>query len=133
MNENPNPTPAASGVDFDNIQGESFVGLNLLKLEVNQADGPFVIQSVAMKKFGEGSRAKELPQVIALKGNTPYTMPIAASFVARFEDASIGKGDSFVLKRTNDYTSQEGTEGCHSYILKVTARANDGKKDAAKK
>lgn len=122
MNENPNQN-TAPGVDFDNAQGESFVGLNLLKLRVGEADGPFVVASLALKKFGEGARAKELPQVVGMKGSTPYTMPISASFIARLEDAKLAKGDTFLIKRTEDYTSQEGTEGCQSYIIKVLNRA----------
>lgn len=112
-----------SGVDFDNAQGESFVGLNLLKLNVGQADGPFVVESITMKEFGKGSRKNDLPQMVARKGTTPYTMPIAASFIARMEDAKLAKGDTFLLKRTEDYTSQDGTEGCQSFIIKVIDRA----------
>ena len=123
MNENQNPNPNASGVDFDNAQGEAFVGLNLLKLNVGQADGPFVVKTIELKKFGKGNRVNEIPQMVAMKGSTPYTMPIAASFIARMEDASLAKGDTFLLKRTEDYTSQDGTEGCQSYIIKVLDRA----------
>jgi hypothetical protein len=64
-----------------------------------------------------------LPQVTAKKGNTPYIMPIAASFQARLKDAALKKGDTFLIKRVGDYVSAEGTPGCHSYLLKVTARA----------
>lgn len=112
-----------TGIDFDKAEGESFVGLNLLKLNVGQADGPFVVESITMKEFGKGSRKNELPQMVARKGTTPYTMPIAASFIARTEDAKLAKGDTFLLKRTEDYTSQDGTEGCQSYIIKVIDRA----------
>lgn len=117
------PAPQNSGVDFDNAQGESFVGLNLLKIGVGQSDGPFKVTSINKKKFGEGSRAKELDQIMATKGNTPYTLPIAASFLARVKDAKLKVGDSILIKRTEDYTSEEGTEGCHSYLIKVTDRA----------
>lgn len=126
MEPNPNQqnsAPQNSSVDFDNSKGESFVGLNLLKLQVNQADGPFVVESITMKKFGTGTRQKELPQVVGIKGSTPYTMPISASFIARMEDAGLKKGDSFLIKRTDDYTSSEGTENCQSYIIKVTGRS----------
>jgi len=124
-----------SGVDFDGAQGEAFVGLNLLKLNVGQADGPFVVQSIELKKFGKGNRVNEIPQMVALKGSTPYTMPIAASFIQRMEDANLAKGDTFLLKRTDDYTSQDGTEGCQSYIVKVTDRAEkqEKKSETAKK
>jgi hypothetical protein len=121
MNEN--QTNQNPSVDFDNAQGEAFVGLNLLKLNVGQADGPFVVDSITLKEFGKGSRKNEIPQMVAKKGSTPYTMPIAASFIARMEDAKLAKGDTFLLKRTEDYTSQDGTEGCQSYIIKVLDRA----------
>lgn len=121
MNEN--QTNQNPGIDFDNAEGEAFVGLNLLKLNVGQADGPFVVEQIAMKEFGEGKRKKEIPQMVAKKGSTPYTMPIAASFIARMEDAKLAKGDTFLLKRTEDYVSSEGTEGCQSYIIKVIDRA----------
>lgn len=121
MENNP-ISQAPQGIDFDAAQGEAFVGLNLLKLEVGQSDGPFLVIELKLKKFGEGSRAKELPQMIGMKGSTPYTMPISASFIARCEDAKLAKGDTFILKRTEDYVSNEGTEGCQSYILKVLSR-----------
>lgn len=123
MNDNiqtQNPKPA---VDFFGAEGEAFVGLNILQLKVGEADGPFVVDKIELKKFGEGKRANEIPQVTAMKGNIPYTMPIAASFVARIEDAKLAKGDTFLIMRTEDYTSKDGTEGCESYIIKVTARA----------
>lgn len=128
LNENQN-TPAVSGVDFDNAPGEPIVGLNILQLEVNQADGPFTVEAITPKDFGEGARKKTLNQVIAKKGNTPYTMPIAASFMARAKDANLQPGDVFYIKRTADYISAEGTEGCQSFILKVQkAQKAAGKK-----
>ncbi len=112
-----------AGVDFDKAEGESFVGLNLLALAVGQTEGPFVVEKIEQKEFGEGNRKKMLPQVTANKGNTPYIMPIAASFQQRLKEAALKKGDTFLIKRVGDYTSQEGTPGCHSYLLKVTERA----------
>ncbi len=112
-----------SGIDFDSAPGEAFVGLNIIRLSVGQADGPFVVQSIMMKPFGEGARKKDIPQVIATKGNVPYTMPIAAAFIKRLEEAALKKGDTFIIKRDNDYTSRDGTPDCEAYLLKVTARA----------
>lgn len=118
------PQAQNTGADFDNTKGESFVGLNLLKLQVGEADGPFVVSEMKMKEFGKGTNKKELPQVVGTKGSTPYTMPIAASWIARVEESGLKKGDEFMIKRTPDYVSTEfGTEGCQSYLLKITKRA----------
>jgi hypothetical protein len=112
-------------IDFDNLKGESFVGLNLLDLTVGQADGPFVVNAITEKEFGVGKNKKLLPQYMCKKGTTPVTMPISASFLTKAKEAKLDVGDTFYIKREKDFTAKDfGTDNCKSYILKVTSRAS---------
>jgi len=118
------PTGADGKIDFDNAPGEAFVGLNILNLEVGEADGPFVLQKIEEKEFGTGKNKKMLPQYQSVKGNTPVIMPISASFLTKADEAKLKDGDTFLVKRDRNFTSREyGTENCKSYLVKVVARA----------
>lgn len=113
-----------SMVDFDGAKGEAFVGLNLLQLNVNQADGPFRIVEIVTKDFGTAKKPNPLPVYHTMKGTTPVQMPISASFLTKASEANLAVGDVILVKRGENFKSAEfGTENCKSYLLKVTARA----------
>ena len=104
---------SGSKVDFDNLQGETFAGLNLLNLEVGEADGPFKLVSIKDKDFGTGKAKKTLPQYSTMKGTTPVIMPISASFLTKAVEAKLVPGNVFYVKRDKNFTSKEfGTENC---------------------
>lgn len=118
------PRNESGGVDFDAAEGEAYVGLNLLDLAEGQADGPFKLANIIPTEFGVGKSKKLINVYHTMKGTTPVQMPISASFITKAEEAKIQKGDTFLVKRGNNFKSKEfGTENCKSYLIKVTSRA----------
>lgn len=118
------PRTADGKIDFHALQGEKFVGLNVLNIEVGETDGPFVLDKIEMKPFGTGKAKKDLPQYSAFKGSTSVIMPISASFLKKAEEAKLAPGDTFYVNRDRNFTSRDyGTENCKSYLIAVTARA----------
>lgn len=111
-------------VDFDNLQGEAFVGLNVLALEPDEADGPFVVTAIIPKNFGTEKALKMIGVYETTKGQTPVSMPISASFMSKALEANLAPGDAFYVKRGRNFKSKEfGTDNCKSYMIKVTSRA----------
>jgi len=122
-NAGENPV-TSQAVDFDNAEGESFVGLNLLDLDEGESDGHFVVIGIEEKEFKQGKKTDMLPVYHCKKGTTPVDMPVSASFLTKAEEAALSVGDTFLVKRGKDYDSKDfGTKNCKSYLLKVTARA----------
>ena len=122
-NAGENPV-TSQAVDFDNAEGESFVGLNLLDLDEGESDGHFVVIGIEEKEFKQGKKTDMLPVYHCKKGTTPVDMPVSASFLTKAEEATLSVGDTFLVKRGKDYDSKDfGTKNCKSYLLKVTARA----------
>ncbi len=120
----PIPRNEAGGIDFDAADGEAFVGLNILDLHEGAADGPFKLVNILPTEFGVGKGKKLINVYHTMKGTTPVQMPISASFITKAEEAKLQKGDTFLVKRGNNFKSREfGTENCKSYLIKVTARA----------
>lgn len=112
-------------IDFDNLPGESFVGLNLLALNEGQADGPFVVVSIEQKEFKTGKKTDILDVYHCLKGTTPVDMPVSASFLKKAEEANLSEGDTFAVKRGSNYDSKDfQTKNCKSYLIKVLVRAS---------
>jgi hypothetical protein len=119
-----NMTANSDPIDFDNLGGESFVGLNLLDLDVGEADGPFVLAKIDPTVFGSGKAAKTIDVYCANKGSTEIRMPISASFMVKVQEANLKIGDTFYVKRGKNFSSKAfGTDNCKSYLLKVTKRA----------
>lgn len=117
---------AAGSFDFDGATGETFAGLNILKLEKGQAAGPFVLQRTEqMTKSGKNKKMRPVTVYITTDSTgMEVRMPIAAGFTSKAKDAKLAIGDTFALKReTEDYQSKYGKKDCASYILKVLARA----------
>lgn len=112
------------GIGFDNLGGEAFVGLNVLALEIDEADGPFTMDKIEDKDFGTKSTPKVIGVYHCKKGNTPIQMPISGSFIKKANEAALAPGDVFYVKRGRNFKSKEyGTDNCKSFMIKVTNRA----------
>lgn len=111
---------------FDQMEGEVFAGLNILKLNPGQAAGPITIKNILLnQKLGKDSAAKKRKPVDVYVGEfnkAEIRLPVAASFLGKMKDAAVGVGDVIAIKRGDDYTSQFKTRGA-SYELKVISRA----------
>ena len=111
---------------FRSMKGETFAGLNILKLEPGKAAGPITIKDVLLnQKLGKDSAAKKRKPVDVYVGEhdgVQIRLPVAASFVAKMKDAKVKVGDVIAILRGEDYTSQFKTRGA-SYELKVLSRA----------
>ena len=111
-------------VDFDNIQGESFVGKNILSLAIGQADGPFKVVRIEPTEFKKGKDIKTINVVICEKGTTEVRMPIAGSFMSKATEADLKVGDVIYVKRGENFVAKDfGTQDCKSYLIKRTFRA----------
>jgi hypothetical protein len=122
--------------DFDSADGEHYAGLNVLKLDVGQAAGPFVISRIDRDaKIGKPEGKKGVQKTIdkyfgfltdlngnKIAGRAEMALPIAKAFVMRCKDALVGVGDIIALKRTADYVSGQPQPG-KGYELKVFKRA----------
>lgn len=112
---------------FDSMAGETFAGLNILKLNPNQAAGPITIKDILLnQRLGKDSAAKKRKPVDVYVGEhngVQIRLPVAASFVQKAKDAKLTVGDVIAIKRGADYTSQFKTRGA-SYELKVISRAS---------
>ena len=111
---------------FRDMKGETFAGLNILKLEPGKAAGPITIKDILLnQKLGKDSAAKKRKPVDVYVGDfegTQIRLPVAASFVAKAKEAKLKVGDVIAILRGEDYTSQFKTRGA-SYELKVLSRA----------
>lgn len=111
--------------------GETFAGLNILKLEVGQVGGPFVLAKINRDSEigkGKGKKKKPVDVYVAVHNGLEIRMPIAASFVGKAKDCKLTEGDKFLVRRDPDYTSKEyGTKECKSYSINITERAKSKK------
>jgi hypothetical protein len=112
---------------FDTQAGQLFAGLNILKLEPNEAAGPFVLKSILKdqhpgKKKSAAAKIKEPVDIyVATFGDVEVRMPLAKAFVMKAKDANLSVGDTFLVKRIGDYETDFGGTG-KGYIIKVTER-----------
>jgi hypothetical protein len=126
--------PSGVGLAGDAFDGETFAGLNILKLEEGKAAGPFahvktVIQK--MKKKGKIKPGEDPEQDVEVFIAThlsdhrrEFRMPIAAAFIKKAkEDAKLEAGDVYLVKRTANYTDKVYKQTCQGFELKVLARA----------
>jgi len=119
---------------FRNMSGETFAGLNILKLEPGQAAGPLTITKILLNQDlgsgGTGKRKKKPVDVYVANDpeGTEVRLPVAASLTMKLKDAKVGPGDVVAILRGDDYKSKVyGTRGA-SYELKVLSRKNSSKK-----
>jgi hypothetical protein len=120
---------------FDAAEGEVYAGLNLLKLEIGQADGPFILTEVLADqhlndKFKSGVDvyvAKRCDRNGAPVASTATVrMPASASFAQKCrDDAKLAIGDVFAVARDADYSSRQGRDDCKAYALKVFKRSGE--------
>lgn len=118
---------------FNKMGGETFAGLNVLKLLPGQAAGPFTLKTILLnQKLGDdvkGEKKKKPVDVyVAVDAeNTEVRMPVAASFVGKAKDANLAVGDVFAVLRGENYkTKFDGKNGeprGASYALKIISRA----------
>ncbi len=119
----------AMGVEsfnFDDAEGETFAGLNIVKLKAGEADGPFVLKEILPnQKLGTNKKMKPVDVYVGTKAGVQVRMPIAASFTQKAKDAKLAVGDTFAVKRDADYIAKKyGKQNCASYQLKVLTRAS---------
>ncbi len=107
-------------------KGEVLAGLDILKLNVGEVGGPFVLKKILPQQSlggGKGKKIKPVDVYVADFNGREIRMPIAASFVGKAKDAKLAVGDTFLVRRDADYTSKEyGNRECKSYSLNITTR-----------
>jgi hypothetical protein len=113
------------GNSFDDTQGETCAGLNILRLKQGEAAGPFVLKEILLnQKLGENKKMAAVNVYVATHNGVEIRMPIAAAFVKKAEAATLKVGDTFLVKRVEDYVAKKfGKAGCADYALKITDRA----------
>lgn len=120
---------------FDSAEGEVYAGLNLLKLEVGGADGPFILVKVLENQMLNDKFAKGVDVYIgkrcdrngaALATSAEMRMPASASFAQKCrDDAKLAIGDVFAVARDADYTSKAGRADCKAFAVKVFKRSGE--------
>jgi hypothetical protein len=120
---------------FNNLGGEVYAGLNIVKLNPGQAAGPFKITEILFNQdLGSTGKKKKKPVDVYCATDatgTAVRLPVAASLTQKLKDAKVGVGDSIAIMRGDDYTSKVyGTKGA-SYELRVVARAENKAKKSA--
>lgn len=114
---------------FDTLGGEVFAGLNILKLAEGEAAGPFsYLRSVEQEIPAKGKRKASVVTVhvaehLSFPGRE-VRMPIAAAFLGKADDAKLGAGDVFAVRRSGDYIDKNYGQKCQGFELRVLARAN---------
>lgn len=119
---------------FETLGGEIFAGLNILRLMPGEAAGPFRLLTIEKDKEisgkpgrkAKGAVTSKVTQYVAEHVGNPgrkVLMPIAASFVAKCEEATLSVGDTFALRRGENYTDKTYGQSCQSYELRVLTRA----------
>lgn len=111
---------------FDNLNGERFAGLNVLKLAAGQAAVGLVVSAIGTQKVkGRGKEKGKTREIPSYSAKAPdgreYRLPLNASFVAKMQDAKVKVGDTVAIRRGDDYVSKEGNRGT-SFDLIVQAR-----------
>lgn len=106
---------------FDDVDGEVYAGLNILKLKEGEAAGPLVLKEIKLRQqLGTDKSRKPVDVYIAAFNKTEMRMPVAASFVQKAKDAKLSIGEVFYLKRSEDYVAKKfGKAKCAAYELKV--------------
>lgn len=119
-----NQSIVTDGSEFDELNGELYAGLNILKLNEGQATGAIQIVNILRdQKLGKGKikNSKPVDVYVGMANGIQVRCPIAASFVSKMKEANVKIGDTVAFKRTEDYKSQFGVKGA-GYHVKVLAR-----------
>lgn len=115
---------------FNALGGETFAGLNVLKLAVGQADGPFIfvefkaarILNAKYKTPIRTATAQRCDKLGAPISTAMVELPACASMAGKIYDSDLQAGDVFFIGRGPNYTSAKGRDDCNSYMLKVISR-----------
>lgn len=117
---------------FDSAVGEVFAGLNIVKIPVGGAAGPFKFLRLLEPRILNKKFKKKIETGVAVLVNEAGTalgadvqLPASASMTQKLLDAKIAPGDVFFIGRDADYTSKQGREDCQAYILKVVHRSGE--------
>lgn len=118
---------------FNQLGGETFAGLNVLKLLPGQAAGPFTLKEILPnQRLGDEEKGKNKKKPVDVyvatdAEGTEVRMPVAASFVGKAKDAKLSVGDKFAVMRGENYkTKFDGKNSPPrgaSYALKIIERA----------
>ncbi len=125
--------PKMSAADFQKLGGEQFLGKSILQLNPGEADGPFTLVEILKDQNlnAPGSKKKLAPVDVYVGKNEAgikVNMPVAASFIAKAQEANLAVGDVFAVLRLDDYTSRAyGTKG-KGFALTIISRAKPAKK-----
>ena len=115
-----------SAADFDSAAGENHSGIKILKLLPGEAAGPFTHKAIlAAQDLNVGGKKKMKPvdvYVATAPDGSEIRMPVAAGFVSKMKDAAIEVGETYIVRRAEDYVSKTyGTKGA-AYEIKITSR-----------
>ena len=106
--------------EFLKADGETFGGLNILRLGVGQAAGKFTVtkveKGVKLSKKIKGTTDRYTARTV---DGLEIGMPVSASFVDKARAAKLAVGDVIAVLRGDDYESKFGRGDCHSYSIKV--------------
>jgi hypothetical protein len=125
-----NSTPAGIKLTagaFDSLTGETFSGLNILKLNEGEAAGPFrFLKTVVQTMPAKGKKPAQdvtcyVGEHLAYPGRE-VRLPIAAAFTKKCEDAKLTAGDIIAVRRSGDYVDKTYKQTCQGFDLKVLAR-----------
>jgi hypothetical protein len=116
---------------WDSSEGELFAGLNIITLEVDQVDGPFVFvrlnDPVQLKEEFEGRVEVGVCYRVTPDGKPhggEIQMPASASMSGKILDAKMAPGDIFGIKRLPNYDSKRRKD-CKAWALKIFRRSNN--------
>lgn len=119
---------------FDSAEGEVFAGLNILKLKVGEADGPFVFKLLTPPRFLNAKYKDPIQTGVCVRCDMQgkvsgsaqdVQLPASASMGQKIFDAKLAPGDVFAIAREADYTSKQGRDDCNAYIVKVFTRSGE--------
>lgn len=88
----------------------------ILNLNVGDKTGPWEVVEVD-PEYQANKKYEATTRVTARCNGQPMYMPIATSFVEKFNGASLAKGDTFLLERVADYQARGKT--CEAYVITV--------------
>lgn len=115
---------------FDSLSGEKFLGLNIIKLEIGEAGGPFVLigilkdQNLSKKvKLKKGQKPKLVDVYVGSHNGSEIRMPASASFVEKAKSSRLAVGDTFAIKRVANYPNPHGGKDGQGFELIIIERS----------
>jgi hypothetical protein len=113
-----------NSVDWDRLQGVEIGGQNpILEVEAGEVAGPFTYAGHQSMQTDSGDVTVHLGE----NNGVIYRLPIAASFIRSVDQAGIGAGDQFALRRNDDQEKKRGVgkgQMMQIFSLKVIKKAD---------